>query len=796
MTRWKKVYRDLWNNRSRTVLVVLSIAAGVFAIGMIGSTQQALTASLASQYAELRPADAIFETDPVLDDDFVTSIRHMRGVTEAEGRRSLPLRISLDGEGETWRDLTLYALADYNDQRLFRVQPQSSAWSLEKGQVLMERASMVYIGVQPGDKILIKTPDGRKFRLTVTGSVHDLYRIPPFLEGWIYGYVSMDTIRWMGEPEGYDELYIATSGKSKEEIRLITNNVSDRIEGEGLPVYQETLPNRGEHPLNYIIDTVLLLLGFVAVLSLFLSALLVINIISALIVQQEKQIGVMKAIGARSWQIIGLYFGMVLALGLMACLIAIPLSAVGADALAGFTAGLINFDAPDVKLTLSSLILQLAVGLLVPLIAAAPVILSGTKVSPARVLSEYGISLVWGGAGFLDGILRRFPKLTRDLLLALRNPFRKRGRLILSLVTLTFAGAVFMGIVNLRTSLNSALNEMFGFWRYDAWLILDSYVPTERLVNEVKTVPGVRATEAWDFAIGRYIRPDDSESDDLYLMAPPAGTSFLVPPIIEGRGLKPGDTGSVLVSPGFLAREPTLHLGSPMKIKIEGREETYTIVGIVNMIGNSSIGYMTIMDYSDYARHVREPNRANSIIMTLDAQSLDEQKAIVSVIEKRFDRADIEVISTFLVGDEREEIDAAFSILVILLMIMTLILATVGGLGLMGTMSLNVIERTREIGVMRAYGASSAAIFRIVIIEGLLIGMMSWVLAIILSAPISIVMARSVGISFMSYPMSATYSAGGILAWAALVIIISIVASFLPALNAVRLTVTQVLAYE
>ena len=127
---------------------------------------------------------------------------------------------------------------------------------------------------------------------------------------------------------------------------------------------------------------------------------------------------------------------------------------------------------------------------------------------------------------------------------------------------------------------------------------------------------------------------------------------------------------------------------------------------------------------------------------------------------------------------------------------MTVMLATVGGLGLMGTMSLNVIERTREIGVMRAFGASSAAIFRIVIIEGLLIGMMSWILAIGLSLPISIVLARNIGISFMNYPMPATYSPGGIFAWAALVIVISIIASFLPALRAVRLTVTQVLAYE
>ena len=279
-------------------------------------------------------------------------------------------------------------------------------------------------------------------------------------------------------------------------------------------------------------------------------------------------------------------------------------------------------------------------------------------------------------------------------------------------------------------------------------------------------------------------------------MAPPAGTPFLDPPIIEGRGLRPGDTGSILVSPGFLASEPTLHLGGPMKIKIEGREETYTIVGMVNMMGNSSIGYMTIMDYSDYARHVREPNRANAIILTLDptpplnrAPSPAPSRNIMTVPTSKWS-------SNFLVSDEREEIDAAFAILVVLLMIMTVILATVGGLGLMGTMSLNVIERTREIGVMRAYGASSAAIFRIVIIEGLLIGMMSWVLAIGLSVPISIVLARNVGISFMDYPMPATYSTGGIFAWAVLVIVISIVASFLPALNAVRLTVTQVLAYE
>jgi putative ABC transport system permease protein len=796
MTRWKKVYRDLWNNRSRTVLVVLSIFAGVFALGMIVSTQEALTASLAAQYAELRPAEIILKTEPMLDDDFVASMRHMRGVEQAEGRRSLPLRISLDGKGETWRDLTLYAIPEYDDQRLLRVREQSGTWPPGRKQVLLERATIAYLGLEPGDDILVKTPQGRKYTLQVAGAVHDLYRIPPVIEGWVYGYISMDTLRWMGQPVGYNELYLDAGGAGGAEIRALAEEAEDRIEGEGLPVYQKTLPDRGIHPMNFIIETMLILLGLIAALAMFLSGLLVVNVISALIAQQEKQIGIMKAVGARSGQIIALYFGMVLALGLAACLLAVPFSKLGANALAEFVAELINFDPPEVKYTLSALLTQFGVGLIVPLIAAAPAILNGTRVSPARVLSEYGIDQVWRGAGLVDSILNRFPGAARDVLFALRNPFRKRGRLILSLVTLTFAGAIFMGIVNLQASLNEALDQMLGFWNYDAWLIVDGHVPAEKLVSRARSIPGVGRAEAWGFTVARYIRPDGSESDNLYLLAPPAGTDLLDPPVVQGRALRPGDVDSILVSPGLLANEPTLRLGQPAVIKIDGHEQTYHVVGVMQMMGNSTIGYFTVMDYSGYTRHVREPNRANAIIFTIQARDLDSQRRIASTVETEYDRAGIRVLSNFLIAEEREEIDAAFAVIIALLMIMTFVLAAVGGLGLAGTMSLNVIERTREIGVMRAFGASSAAVFRIVILEGLLTGWLSWFLAIAFSAPISVVLARTIGLSFMDYPIPASLSAGGILAWAVLTSVISIVASFLPALRAVRLTVTQVLAYE
>jgi len=170
-----------------------------------------------------------------------------------------------------------------------------------------------------------------------------------------------------------------------------------------------------------------------------------------------------------------------------------------------------------------------------------------------------------------------------------------------------------MAIVNLRDSLDHALSEMFEFWRYDAWIIVDDQIPIERLVNEAESVPGVTNAEGWGFTVARYVRPDDTESDNLYLIAPPAGTPLLDPPVIAGRRLRPGDTDAIIVSPGLLANEPTLYLGGPMNVKIEGLEKTYTIVGIMNMLGNSSIGYFTIMDYSTESRQRCHPDSQRGI---------------------------------------------------------------------------------------------------------------------------------------------------------------------------------------
>jgi hypothetical protein len=111
-------------------------------------------------------------------------------------------------------------------------------------EVLLERATITYLGLKPGDEILVKTPEGKKYTLRATGISHDLYRIPPVIEGWVYGYVSMDTIRWMGQPEGYNELYLDGSATSDAGLLDLAEEVEDRIEGEGCLFTRRPCPIR------------------------------------------------------------------------------------------------------------------------------------------------------------------------------------------------------------------------------------------------------------------------------------------------------------------------------------------------------------------------------------------------------------------------------------------------------------------------------------------------------------------------------------------------------------------------
>jgi len=165
-------------------------------------------------------------------------------------------------------------------------------------------------------------------------------------------------------------------------------------------------------------------------------------------------------------------------------------------------------------------------------------------------------------------------------------------------------------------------------------------------------------------------------------------------------------------------------------------------------------------------------------------------------MQARFKELDMPVGEIQTGGELIQQNRLTVDILIYMLLIMAVLIAVVGGLGLMGTMSMNVLERTREIGVMRSIGAVNGSIFRLVITEGMIIGLISWLLGILLSFPMTNLLNVLVGVSILTVPLDFVFTVKGLVIWLTIVISLSTLASLLPARNAVRLTVRDVLAYE
>jgi putative ABC transport system permease protein len=165
-------------------------------------------------------------------------------------------------------------------------------------------------------------------------------------------------------------------------------------------------------------------------------------------------------------------------------------------------------------------------------------------------------------------------------------------------------------------------------------------------------------------------------------------------------------------------------------------------------------------------------------------------------LDELFEREKIDVSSTAPVWLLHNAVAAHMRVLVNSLIAMAILMALVGTLGLMSTISMNVLERTREIGVMRALGATPEKVRNLIVLEGLMIGVLSILAAFIVSLLMSYYMGQFIGhISFRT-PLTLTISLLAIVIWIVIVFIGSYVATLYPARRANKVTTREALAYE
>jgi putative ABC transport system permease protein len=205
---------------------------------------------------------------------------------------------------------------------------------------------------------------------------------------------------------------------------------------------------------------------------------------------------------------------------------------------------------------------------------------------------------------------------------------------------------------------------------------------------------------------------------------------------------------------------------------------------------------MAYANFDFVSEKINLPNQASSYRISTNETGDTAISALIQHIDRQLENKGY-AVQGILSGDEmRESSGTAVNILIVFLFAMALLTAFVGSIGLMGTMSINVLERTREIGVMRTIGAVDLVVMQSVIIEGLVIGLITWLIAIGLSYPISKALLNIISQTMAGSSFDLVFTPLGVYVWLGVVVMLSIVASVMPARNAARLTINEVLAYE
>ena len=793
-SRWKKVWADFWGNKSRTFLTIITIAVGVLAVGFNTNLGLYMAESMDGDYLSASPSEATVFAGP-LDDDIVKIAREVPGVDAVEGRSSVSANVVRTDDKKVSIQFT--AVEDPSHTTLNQLKPalgETSLPSLGDKEIIVD-ASAQSLGYKPGDKITVELGDGKHRELTLSGYMHDVTGFPFGFTNTMDAYVTPKTLEWLGGSQNYDSLAISVAEQQtdQEHVTKVAQAVADRVERAGATVYFVNVYQPGHHFAYTISNGVFFILTVLGYMTVLLSGFLIVNTITALVTQQTRQIGIMKAIGGDNSQVFMMYVVLILGFGLTALAIAVPLANGGAKFFGGGMAQYLNFHPLPYVGYRSTYIQQVIVALVVPLLAALWPIYSSVRVTVREAISDYGIG---GNAKPKDkSVSKGALFMPRPMRLSLRNAFRKKTRLILTLFTLVLGGAIFIGVYNLWASFDKTIRDIQGYFLADINISFGRYYRFDEVAPIAQNIPGVSSVEGWTEYPGTLISEKEGAGTQILFVAPPSTSTLINPVITSGRWLKKGDENAIVIGNHLINIFPDLRVGDWLTIKIDNKETKWHIVGTYSLTGNVSPPLLYV-NYEYLSHVVGQPGQVYSLRVLTNQHDTITQRRISDQLQALYKARGISIGSTQLGAEFIRDQKAQTDVLVYFMLGMAVMIAIVGGLGLMGTMSINVLERTREIGVMRAIGASNGDIQGIVIVEGLVIGLISWSISILLSIPITGILCFGVGMAILTAPMPAVYGVTGIIAWLVFTLVLATIASGLPARRASRLTVRDTLAYE
>ncbi len=796
---WHKIWFDLWNNKTRTILAILSIAAGVFAIGAMFGMSDMLLANMDASHRAVLPTHINVHLESPVDRDTLLGIKEVPGVEDIEPYNSVSILYKLRPEDD-WRSGMIQMRDNFEQQRYELLQLRGGHWPSGKNEVSIERMAAQSLGLGIGDSVIFKI-DEKERVIPITGFIRHPFVPPPQFMDLAFFFMDSEGMERLGIPAGkFSEFYVRVTPYSSDYAKEVATAIKQKLAKQDIRIGAFVYEDPEKHWGRTFFDGITIVLEILAAISVVISAILVYNTLSNLITQQTNQIGILKAIGGRTQTIVGVYLFSTLVYGALAFLIALPLGAIVAFAMTKSFLNLFNIDFNQFQYSTKAVTLQAFSALAAPLLAGLPPILNGARITVRQAIASYGL----GGdyhSGRLDKIIEGIGQrwLPSYYATSLGNMFRHKGRLLMTQLVLVAAGTAFLMVMSLNSSISLTLDNFFRRQDYETMLQFGKNQRVDLIENIAQSVPGVEEVElrlvqsASMYMEGHLVK---EAGIGTYIKGVPEDSSFFKPLMVAGRWFAPGD-GPAAVLSRDAAEKNNIQVGDTVTLDLgEMGKDEWQVIGFYEpvFVGAYNSDSIYVPQAALY-KTTKKYNQGSVLLVRTTATNGEFTMDVTNELKDVFESKNMKIVDSQTQAALRTTNEWQFSLVTSMLLSLSIIVAVVGGIALMGAISIGVIERTKEIGVLRAIGARSPMILAIFVMEGILQAGLSWIISIPVSLLASPVAAEAMGHAMFGATLDYQYNWLAVLIWLCIILVISALASVLPARGAIRISVRDSLAY-
>lgn len=815
MTRllFVKLLRDMRGTWARIVLMILAMSITLVMFSTVLYTWGVAGREISGAYLSTNPASATILLERGQSAEEMAAIAaeasKQSGIIETAARTQFTLQVQKEGGGWGANPLQIFVAAPDDPMWIESFKVEQGSWPPTAGEILINRTSLDLLNLEVGDVVVVQAPNGTPASLRISGVVYYPALAPSFQEQKAHGFISAASLSVLGVPDALDALKIQIAdqpgltvpSRNRDVIVATARDLAGWLQQTyGVAVREIQVPTPYAHPHQAQADSLLLGLLAFGVAGLLLSAILVATILNGLFAQQIPQIGIMKAIGARSSRVLQLYLLMTLVIAVASTVLAIVPGIFISRVFAPIILMLLGVDAASLAAPSWMYVVVIAAGVGAPLLFSLVSLVKTSRTAVLEALDYRGVDRRRDISTRFDAGLGRLRGLDRTVLMAFRNIFRRRARFLLSVGLLASAGAVFVAGMSTMAGFQTSLerNKELRQWDVELRLAVIDQVSAVTLTNMVENIPNVTHVEAWSIVQTSVIPPGqqisvtrtypDQGHGSIAVTVVPPDSSLMAPPLLmEGRWLRPSEAGAVVISQAMLTEDlPGVRSGDTIQLSIGGRPTSWLVVGIADSVGHGGGIFITEEGFKA-ATGVSQPNLLRIVTDNHDETT---RTAVAQAVDRILTDAGIVVRSAASVS--RSEAAEAGHMLPLILVFLGLSIAmgVVGFAGLSSTMSANVLERTREFGVMSAIGAPASTVRRLVVLEGIFIAVVSCVIAAIPALLLTAVM-----VGYLPMPGLFQISVPGVVIWVVVVVVGAALATLAPAYQASRLTVREALTY-